>query len=114
MINTTDCPLSEVDFLLRSHVAKKLDVAVVEPRRLAGWYEVGRKFDISRDDLKGLKLRYLKLGSESPTEGLFDILEARGKHEPPLKEFLNILISLKRKDIISGWDWHKSKPVEQS
>ena len=73
----------------------------------ANWREVGFKFDISKKKLDTLKNEYLSGGS--PTSGLFGILEARGEDEPTVKDLVNVLLELDRRDIVNNWDWNSNR-----
>ena len=72
----------------------------------ANWYKLGLKCDIPRRELDKLKNEYLKDGG-SPTDCLFKILEARGEKEPTIKDLVNVLLGLGRRDIVSDWDWRQ-------
>ena len=90
------------------YLQKKLDK---EQRGQRNWYNVGIKLEVPKDDLNDLKLEYKK-DHGSPTSCLLGILAARGEDEPTVKDFLETLRQLGRKDIAYGWDWdnNKAKP----
>ena len=73
---------------------------------MANWFEVGFKFGIPKKQLDKLKNEYF---GGSPTSGLFGILEARGEDEPTVKDLVNVLLELGRRDIVNNWDWNSNR-----